>query len=130
MENLEKFYSLLNKFYDSHIFREVYNKDGTLICNVYEQFYAVFNLDVIKLSENDLTGFVMNIDNVRRLVEDPAYIKDYYESMDLEELKKLLIVFDENFLKKMLEKRQAFENLPPSKAVDLEFEENLKQKNR
>lgn len=129
-EKMEEFYELLNKFYDNSIFREVYKSDDILVCNVFEQFYAVFNLDVIKETKENFFGFMMNSNGLKSVVEDSRFFNQYYEHLSEEMLNKRLIVFNENYYEKLLQNRHRFESLPPSTAIDLEYEESLKQKNR
>ena len=47
MENKE-FLELLNKFYDNGLLKEVYRSPRAIVCNVFNQYYLAFSLDIIE----------------------------------------------------------------------------------
>lgn len=120
-----KFTQMLDKFYANGIFKEVYGTDKTVVCNVFNQMYVAFNLDIMAEYEGQYPGITMNADGLRRVVEDENFVIRYIQDLSPKDREEALMVVDEKFLKHMITNKDKFSRKPVSRDVDLAYEQEL-----
>lgn len=120
------FLELLSKAYGLGLMKEVFRSERAIVCNVFNQTYLAFPLEVIAdQHEGSYAAFAMNSHGLKCIVEDDRFVLEYYRHLDEADRDRVLVVFDENLLKFWLGKREELEKQLPHEKMDLDYERKL-----
>ena len=124
MEN-KTLLELLDRFYAHGLLKEVYTSDTAIVCNVFNQYYVAFPLQVIKKlgCAEQFPGYIVNSKGLRSIVEEDNYINLHFQALSEEMKDKSLAVLDEKLFQHMLVHKDEFAQRPPK--VDLRFEQEV-----
>lgn len=128
---LEKFYNELNKYEEAGVFKEVLANDKSIVYNVVNQFYLAFAPEMYMKEEHAPVGLAMNANGLKNIAENPNYFFEYFNNISEESRKQITIELSDDYLKQLIDLKSKYNNnLPPTNNIDLELEENIKQKNK
>lgn len=122
------FNELLNKYYQNGLLKEAYRTERAVVCNVFDQFYIAFSLELVEGFAQDFPGFIMNSNGLRSIVEDDKFVIRYYPSLPSEDQNQMLVLLDEAFFQHLLTHKEEFGKRPPR--VDLQFEQEVMEKGK
>lgn len=128
----EKFYESMKKFFDEGVLREVYSTDDFVICNAANSCYIVFDY---KFSNQMPTPHAFNLapGHVEPVMVDNTALYRWLDGMSKRKLKDNLVVCSDRMLEILKLQKQKTDLTGP--LVDLDLEQSLiekygEQKNR
>lgn len=127
-KSVEEFDSLLNRFYDHGLLKQVYSNGISEVCNVFNQYYIVFNKNMISQMGNDFIGFRVNANGLKNVMEDDDFIYGYFQNLTPKQKRELSVVLCEDYFKFLRSNKLKFEKLNPTTNVDLDLERELLSK--
>ena len=120
------FWQIYNKFCENGIFKQVYASEKVLVCNVFNQMYVMFVVDLMKEYTDSFPGITMNSVGLRNVLKrDAEFAIEYITNLSAKDREDALMVIDEDFFQHMYTHKQEFERRSPSKDVDLAFEQEI-----
>ena len=128
--NIEKFYNELNKYIETGVYRVVFNDDSSVVCNVLNQYYVIFNLDMLKNGYAQNTGLMINSEGLKSASRDKNFMYHYFNNLSEQERRNVLIELRDEYLQRLVNAKPRYDMMEPSENVNLELEERLKQKSR
>lgn len=136
-DETERFYLLSHKWFESGVMREIYRSDSFCICNVLNQFYALFDFTRLKDFKNggvkkdyEPLGTVFNKKEIEEFIKKPmVYYEGIYDGTLLGKFMKLSFKINDENLKKFLKVKGKYLEKPAS-SIDFEWESNLNNINK
>ena len=119
------FLELLTKFYENGLLKEVYRSQNVIVCNVLNQFYFVFDLEILQDLTENFPGFLMNSHGLRKIVEDNDYVNTYYGLLSDEAKSDAMRLLNENAFERLLKKKEDYLQRAVPDNMDLDFEREL-----
>lgn len=121
----KSFTKLLNKFYENGLLKEVYRSEKTIVCNVFNQFYIAFSLDINEVYTDEFPCFMMGTLGLKKILEDNSFVMSYYANLTEEQKDKVLILFNEDYFRHLLKNKDELLATLPNPKLDLRFEQEL-----
>lgn len=119
------FNAMIDKFYKSGLLKEVYSSDRAKVCNVFDQFYIAYSLDIMDGYTDQFPGFMMGTAGLKRIVEDDNFVNNYYQHLTPEQQDKVLILLDQGYFDHLSSDRSRLEQMAPNPKLDLDFERQV-----
>lgn len=128
MFDREKFYILCEKFFKNDLVKEVYSTEDYSLCNISNKMYAlIVDID----NEYGAAGLFIDSENARRVVEyDDYFYKLIKHIKENNQFQDRLICLNDSSFETILNHKKETDLTGPSEFVDLEFEAELKAKNK
>ena len=128
MTEREKFLLENERFFESGFIREIYGNEDVSILNVCNSLYVATKYQ--KLEGYNHTATIVGIDQIKEIVENNSYLINWMSRLSREDMKKVLMEFNDRTFEVMKKIKGETDITGPTQYIDLELEENLKQKNR
>lgn len=120
-----KFYKVANRFFEAGYMKEIYTCDEFSLCNVADDFYAVFPFVALEHGENNCFGFTMPIDKLEFATEYNKSIYVYYANIDNETKKRSTLLLNDKAFSIMGSTVARTSKIGPSRFIDREFERRI-----
>ena len=122
----ELFEKQLQKFYDSSLLKEVYRTEKAIVCNVYNQYYLAFSLDILKnYTENFPCFKMLNSSGLLEVVRNDSFVNEYYSYLSPEQKSKILTILNDDLFAQLSSQKEALLQLPVPEKINLEFEREV-----
>lgn len=126
MGNRDDFLRELSEFFDSGAIREIYANDNISLLNVANTLYVGTNYYKDK-SDNTYMGLILEVDQMRKAVENNNYIFQVMASAPKKVLKQVLVEFSDKTLEIMKRYKDKTDKEGPSEHIDFDFEAELER---
>ena len=128
--NRENFIKLTSKFFEAGLLKEIYNIGNVSICNMANTSYVLFSYDMYDENIQNYSGIMFNGKKIKEVVNNPELVLIGFMNGDLNKKRNLLVPLTEKSFSIMQDFKNKTDITGPTQDIDLEFEENLKQKSR
>lgn len=123
MIDQEGFYLALQRFIDSDLTKIIYKNDNICVLNICNSMYAV--TQYVRDEKNDYNAFMMNVDQVKRVIDNNLLLPVWITNMSLQELKSITITFNDKTFEIMKGIKKSTDLNGPSKYIDQDFEDEM-----
>ena len=121
----------LQKFYENGLFKEVYRTENAIICNVFNQYYLAFSLDLVAHYTENFPCFMMvNSSGLLETMRNDHFVNEYYGYLTQEQKAKVLTFLNDELFEQLSASKEEMMQLPPQKKIDLEFEQEVMKKGK
>ena len=125
------FTEMLNKFYENGLLKEVYRSEKAIVCNVFNQYYIAFSLDIVEHYTKDFPGFIMlGSSGLLEILRKDNFVNEYCGYLTQEQKTRVQMFLNDDFFAQLLEKKEEFSQCPPPSKVDLVFEREVMEKGK
>lgn len=127
----KSFAEQLRAFYDNGLFKEVYRTEKAIICNVLNQYYLAFSLDIVaQYTENFPCFKMVSSSGLLETLRNDNFVNEYYGYLTQEQKSKVLTFLNDELFAQLLADKEKMMRLPPPKKIDLEFEREVMEKGK
>lgn len=128
MSEREKFLIKNGKFFETGVINEIYGNENVSIINVANSLYVASQYAHDK--DFVYSACIVDVEQIKKIIDDNKILPIWINNMTNDELKKIIVEFNENSYNVMKNIKLKTDINGPSQFVDLEFEQSLKQKSR
>lgn len=125
VDKKSKFKETLDKYYANGLFKQVYASDNAIVCNILNQLYVGFSLDVVGHYDQNYPGFIMNSNGLRNVIQDPNFINTYFGNLSSKGQDDALLILEDRFFNHMMANKDALSRKPPNPELDLAYEQQV-----
>lgn len=128
MDERTKFLNQNQKFFENGLINEIYGNENISVLNIGNSLYVASQYAHDK--NFVYSACIVDVEQIKKIIENNDILSIWIHNMSNEELKKIVVEFNDRSYDIMKNIKAKTDIEGPSQFIDLEFEESLKQKNK